>query len=194
LENAEDAIVSFGQGCEGEPITEWRLISKSIREIRKQTRKGTINLNTNGSRPERIRKIAESGLDSIRISLNSALSDRYHVYYRPRDYQYEDVVASVGICKAAGLYTMVNYLVFPGVTDRAEELEALCGLIRKTRVDFIHLKNLCIDPPYYIDKMSCFGSPGIGMRRFLEILETEFPDLRLGYFNQPAPWVDDGRV
>lgn len=187
LNNAQDAIVSFGQGCEGEPITEWRLISESIQEIRKQTRQGTINLNTNGSRPERVRKIAESGLDSIRISLNSALAERYHLYYRPRDYQYDDVVTSIGLCKAAGLYTMINYLVFPGVTDRAEELEALCGLIRKTRVDFLHLKNLCIDPPYYIEKMSCSGSPGMGMRRFLKILKAEFPDLKIGYFNQPTP-------
>jgi hypothetical protein len=49
LEEAPEAVISFGQGCEGEPLTEYQLIAASIREIRKRTDKGTINLNTNGS-------------------------------------------------------------------------------------------------------------------------------------------------
>ncbi len=191
LENAPEPIVSFGQGCEGEPITQWRLICESIRDIRKQTGRGTINLNTNGSVPKRIQAIAESGLDSIRISLNSAIKERYHVYYRPRNYRFDDVVTSIGLCKEAGLYTMINYLVFPGITDRPDELKALCELIEKTGVDFLHLKNLCIDPPYYVEKMNASGSAGMGMRRFLNILKTECPDVKVGYFNQPAPPVDD---
>ncbi|RLD97617.1 MAG: radical SAM protein, partial [Bacteroidetes bacterium] len=56
LNQAPDPIVSFGQGCEGEPLTEYRLVSESIRKIRERTAKGTINLNTNGSMPERVRE------------------------------------------------------------------------------------------------------------------------------------------
>ncbi len=37
LEKAPEAVVSFGQGCEGEPLTEARLIAASIREIRRRT-------------------------------------------------------------------------------------------------------------------------------------------------------------
>ena len=55
LEHAPEAIVSFGQGCEGEPLTEYSLIADCIRDMRAATSKGTINLNTNGSWPERIR-------------------------------------------------------------------------------------------------------------------------------------------
>jgi len=44
LNRAPEPIVSFGQGCEGEPLTEYRLISESIQEIRRQTARGTINL------------------------------------------------------------------------------------------------------------------------------------------------------
>ena len=58
LRQAPDAVVSFGQGCEGEPLTEYRLIADSIREIRRRTDRGTINLNTNGSLPERVRLLA----------------------------------------------------------------------------------------------------------------------------------------
>jgi pyruvate-formate lyase-activating enzyme len=186
LDHAEEAIVSFGQGCEGEPLTEHSLIAESIKEMRKKTGKGTINLNTNGSWPDRIRGLAESGLDSIRISINSACPDFYRAYYRPRGYDFEDVVASIALSRELGLYTMVNYLVFPGVSDQDEEIEALIALIHKTGLNFVHLKNLCIDPRLYLQRMPLRGAPGVGMKKMVEILEQEFPDLELGYFNQPV--------
>ncbi|MFC1823640.1 radical SAM protein [Thermodesulfobacteriota bacterium] len=186
LKGAEEAIVSFGQGCEGEPLTEYRLIAESIREMRARTGRGTINLNTNGSLPEGIRVLAESGLDSIRISMNSVRPDLYRAYYRPRGYNFHDVVASIALSKEMGLYTMLNYLVFPGITDQQEEMEALIPLIRDTGLNFIHFKNLNIDPQLYLKEMSDGDSAGIGMKRIAEILQEEFPGLQLGYFNQPV--------
>ncbi|MFH1481263.1 MAG: radical SAM protein [Pseudomonadota bacterium] len=185
LNYAPDAIVSFGQGCEGEPITEVELIADSIREIREKTGKGTINLNTNGSYPERIRRIAGSGLDSIRISLNSARSEFYEAYYQPKDYAFDDVVASIGLSKDLGLYTMINYLVFPGITDQEEEIEVLMKLIRKTRVNFLHLKNLNIDSQMYMERMPKTSSRAVGMKSMVGLLRREFKDLQVGYFNQP---------
>ena len=186
LENAEDAIASFGQGCEGEPLTEYRLIRDSIKEIRRQTGKGTINLNTNGSWPERVREIAEAGLDSIRISLNSARKTFYNAYYRPRGYAFEDVLSSIKIARDMGLYTMINYLVFPGVSDQEDEIDALGELIRTTSVNFIHFKNLNIDPEFYLNKMPLTDSPARGMKKMSELIQKDFPDIRLGYFNQPV--------
>jgi pyruvate-formate lyase-activating enzyme len=191
LTHAPEPIVSFGQGCEGEPLTEWSLMAKSIREIRRATGRGTINLNTNGSWPERVREVAMSGLDSIRISMNSARPERYHAYYRPRKYRFEDVAEAIALSRDLGLYTMINYLVFPGITDQEEELEALSKLIERTRVNFLHLKNLCIDPALYLDRMPGPKGPGMGMRRMTEILKLEFPDLELGYFNQPVHRIGD---
>ncbi|MGE5839879.1 MAG: radical SAM protein [Deltaproteobacteria bacterium] len=186
LEEAEQAIVSFGQGCEGEPLTEHELIAESIRKIRKKTSKGTINLNTNGSWPDRIRQIAESGLDSIRISINSARRDLYHAYYRPRGYDFDDVVSSIELSGKMGLYTMINYLVFPGITDQKEEIRALTELIRKTGLNFVHLKNLCIDPQLYLEKMPKGRSTAVGMKNVAALLKQKFPKLQLGYFNQPV--------
>ncbi|MFH1349991.1 MAG: radical SAM protein [Pseudomonadota bacterium] len=186
LNQDEQAIVSFGQGCEGEPLTEARLIADSIKEIREKTDKGTINLNTNGSLPERVRLIARSGLDSIRISLNSARPGLYHAYYRPRGYNLDDVVASLSLSRELGLYTMINYLVFPGITDQEEEVEALTKLIKKTGVNFIHLKNLNIDPQLYMESMPKSNSPAMGLKRMVDLLEKAFPDLQFGYFNQPV--------
>jgi pyruvate-formate lyase-activating enzyme len=85
-----------------------------------------------------------------------------------------------------GLYTMINYLVFPGVTDQEEEIEALLALIKKTGVNFLHVKNLNIDPQLYLDRMPKADSLAFGMKRMVDILEKECPDLELGYFNQPV--------
>ena len=186
LNEAKEAIISFGQGCEGEPLMECRLIADSIKEIRRQTNRGTINLNTNGSLPDCVRRIVKSGLDSIRISLNSARPEFYHAYYRPKGYNFDDVIQSISLAGEMGLYTMINYLVFPGITDQEEEIEVLKDLIRKTGVNFIHLKNLCIDPQLYVARMPKAKSKPIGIRRMAVILKDEFPELELGYFNQPV--------
>ncbi len=186
LETAPEPIVSFGQGCEGEPLTEHELIADSIREIRRQTGKGTINLNTNGSWPDRIRGLARSGLDSIRISLNSVRAEFYKAYYRPKNYDFADVAASISLSREMGLYTMINYLVFPGITDQEDEIEALIYLIKETGVNFIHLKNLDIDPYFYMGKMPISSSSAMGMKEMVAILDEEFPGLELGFFNRPV--------
>ncbi|MBW1818801.1 MAG: radical SAM protein, partial [Deltaproteobacteria bacterium] len=186
LDSAPEPIVSFGQGCEGEPLTEYELIAGSIREIRKRTHRGTINLNTNGSWPERVREIAESGLDSIRISINSAQPALYAAYYRPKGYDFSQVTASIALCREMGLYTMVNYLVFPGVSDRPEEIDALQSLIRETGINFLHFKNLNIDPQLYLEAMPTSDSRPLGIKRMAALLNDEFPDLEIGYFNQPV--------
>ncbi len=186
LEASERAIVSFGQGCEGEPLTEHELIAESIRAIRRRTERGTINLNTNGSLPDRVQRIAEAGLDSIRISLNSPRPDVYRAYYRPRGYDLEDVLASAGLAREMGLYTMINYLVFPGVSDTEAELVSLKAAIGRTGIQFLHLKNLCIDPRLYLSHMPPDPSRVLGMRGMAAELTRTFPGLSLGYFNQPV--------
>lgn len=184
LNTAEDAIISFGQGCEGEPLTEFQLIADSITEIRKKTGNGTINLNTNGSSPDKIEQIIDSGLDSIRISLNSPRQDLYNAYHRPKGFSFMDVMRSIALCRERDIYTMINYLVFPGITDQEEEFEALKDLINNTGVNFIHLKNLNIDPQFYIESMPAELSPGMGMKEMFDRVQEEFPEVQLGYFNQ----------
>ncbi len=72
LETAPRPVASFGQGCEGEPLLAGHVIEEAIREIRSRTARGVINLNTNASRPDVLERLAAAGLDSIRVSLNSA--------------------------------------------------------------------------------------------------------------------------
>ena len=96
------------------------------------------------------------------------------------------MIASVALSRKLGLYTMLNYLVFPGISDQEAEITALTELISKTGVNFLHLKNLCIDPAFYLDKMPNVGTKGIGMRQMAIRVKNRFPELELGYFNQPV--------
>ena len=95
LQQAPFPIVSFGQGCEGEPLLMWETIRESIIAIRKHTPRGSININTNGSKPAAVQALCEAGLDSIRVSLNSARPAIYTAYYRPNNYTFDDIAESL---------------------------------------------------------------------------------------------------
>ncbi len=183
LQEAENAIVSFGQGCEGDPILQSDIICESVREMRMATQRGTINFNSNASMPDAIDKLAESGVESIRISLNSVREASYNAYYRPVGYSFADVMESLRRSKANGLYTMLNYLVFPGVTDQRAEVDALAELIDKVGIDMIQMRNLSLDPTVYWQAMGEAGE-GVGMRAMLDELKGKFPKLQYGYFNR----------
>jgi len=185
LERAEEPIVSFGQGCEGEPLMEAELIEQCIRRIRAATGKGVINLNTNGYDSEKVLSLARAGLDSIRVSMASARPDIFSQYHKPADYTIEEVLESIRVAGREGVYTMINYLVFPGVTDREEEITALAEAVAKTNVRFIHLKNLNIDPDYYLQSLDA-GSweKGFGMAKLPQRIKESIPDVELGYFNR----------
>ncbi len=188
LEGAEKAVASFGQGCEGEPLLQAAVIERACRLIRERTDRGTLHLNTNGSRPEWLPRLAEAGLESVRISANSVIPGRYHAYYRPETYGFGEVEDSVRAAAGAGLYTQLNYLVFPGVTDREAEVEALLDFCGRTGVHVLQMKNLCIDPELYLDTLDEEeGETGgaVGMTRLLDIIGEEAPEAALRYFNRP---------
>jgi pyruvate-formate lyase-activating enzyme len=183
LKEAENAIVSFGQGCEGDPILQADVISEAVGEMRRQTERGTINFNSNASLPGAIDKLAAAGVESIRVSLNSAQEDLYNAYYRPQGYRFADVLESLKRAKAAGLYTMLNYLVFPGVSDRPDEIEALAELVDQVGVDMIQMRNLSLDPILYLSSLGVSGR-GVGMLKMLKKHKACFPKLQYGYFNR----------
>jgi pyruvate-formate lyase-activating enzyme len=186
LETAPFPIVSFGQGCEGEPLLMWDTISQAISEIRKHTSKGSININTNGSKPGAVRALCEAGLNSIRVSTNSARKHVYERYYRPNNYQFEDIVESLKVVRNYGGWTSINYFVFPGVTDSVEEYEALRKLISETGLCMIQWRNFNIDPDWYLGKTGIHETGEImGVKQLMELLKEEFPGIRYGYFNPP---------
>jgi wyosine [tRNA(Phe)-imidazoG37] synthetase (radical SAM superfamily) len=186
LESAPFPIISFGQGCEGEPLLMWETIRDAIGEIRKHTSKGSININTNGSSPDAVRSLCKAGLNSIRVSTNSARKEIYTAYYRPNNYIFEDIVESLKIVTAFGGWTSINYFVFPGMTDSIAEYEALRKLIKDTQLKMIQWRNFNIDPDWYLGKIGVTDTgESMGIKKMQQLLKEEFPSLRYGYFNPP---------
>jgi MoaA/NifB/PqqE/SkfB family radical SAM enzyme len=186
LESAPYPIISFGQGCEGEPLLMWDTIRDTIIEIRKHTSKGSININTNGSRPDAVKQLCKAGLNSIRVSTNSARREIYMPYYRPNNYDFDDIIESLKVVNSFGGWTSINYFVFPGMTDSIAEYEALRKLIKETGLKMIQWRNFNIDPDWYLGKIGVTDTGEcIGIKQLQELIRDEFPQLKFGYFNPP---------
>lgn len=186
LMEAPYPIVSFGQGCEGEPLLMWETIREAIIEIRKHTDRGSININTNGSKPDAVKALCEVGLNSIRVSTNSARENIYMPYYRPNNYVFQDIIESLKVMRSYGGWTSINYFVFPGMTDTVEEYEALRNLIIETDLKMIQWRNFNIDPDWYLGKIGIAETGELlGVKQLMELIKEEFPTLQFGYYNPP---------
>jgi len=186
LMNAPYPIISFGQGCEGEPLLMWETIREAIIQIRKHTPKGSININTNGSKPNAVKALCEVGLNSIRVSTNSAQKHIYTPYYRPNNFQFEDIIESLKVVRSYGGWASINYFVFPGMTDTVEEYEALRKLIKETDLSMIQWRNFNIDPDWYLEQINVpeVGEL-LGVKQLQDLIKEEFPNVKYGYFNPP---------
>ncbi len=167
LERVDDGIVSFGQGCEGEPLLRSTTIARAIGTIRARRANGTINLNTNGSQPRALARCIDAGLQAVRVSLNSFRPSIYAAYYRPQGYALDDVFASIRLALARGLRVSLNLLTHPGVTDDAEEISAMEEFLRESPPAMVQTRTLNIDPARYFDAVGRSSAP-LGMRRAIE--------------------------
>ena len=185
LEHTRDPIVSFGQGCEGEPLLAGKAIERALGIIRSQTQKGMINLNTNASMPEILSRLFDAGLNSIRVSLNSAQEAFYNSYYQPRGYKFSDVKKSIKIARDKNIFVSLNYLVMPGFTDTEKEFRALRELLSENNVDMIQWRNLNFDPLAYFRllKFSPESHSMLGIRKIIDAVKKDFPKVMTGYFN-----------
>lgn len=184
LQRVPNGVVSFGQGCEGEPLMQPKVLEETVAGIRARTQAGVVNLNSNASLPRIVGRLAEAGLDSMRISLNSAQPDLYRAYYKPRGYDFHHVLQSAKEMSGRGKYVSLNYFIFPGVSDSPQEIDAISGFVREGGVDLIQLRNLNIDPELYLRVLGekAVDNP-IGILAMVQELRRRFPALRFGYFN-----------
>lgn len=187
IRKVDQAVVSFGQGCEGDPLMAAEAIEAGIRLIREKTDKGTINLNTNASRPETVARLFDAGLDAMRISINSLREKSYTAYFRPRNYHFSQVMRSAEIGLEKGKFVSLNYLNAPGFTDTPQESHALIEFLRNRPIQMIQWRNLNFDPLRYWEIMNAvepLGEP-MGMETLLARIRHRFPRLIFGYFNPP---------
>ena len=187
ISNVPASVVSFGQGCEGDPLLAAEVIEPALHLIRNATTQGTVNMNTNGSRPNILEKLLQAGLDSVRISLNSVRETYYHRYFRPTDYKFDDVCLSIATALEKGKFVSLNYLNMPGFTDTPQEMEALIAFIEKYPINMIQWRNLNFDPIRYWRLMNLSESHGmpLGMSKVLKTVRRACPNLKFGYFNPP---------
>ena len=184
---APEGIISFGQGCEGEPSLAADNIAAAEKIIRSQTDKGQININTNAGYTEGIKKIVDAGLDTMRVSIISAREESYSAYYRS-NYQLKNVKESIRYALDHGIYVSLNMLYFPGFNDREEEYAAWREFFRELPVQMIQVRNLNIDPDVFLQIMPAPQGEAIGTRKFLHKLKEEFSQLVIGNFSH---YVED---
>jgi len=184
LRAAPEGIISFGQGCEGEPLLAAPLIADAIARIRAATPAGTIHINTNASRPRMLEKLLEAGLNSVRVSINSARPAVYAAYYRPQGYSLEHVVESIRVAGARGASISLNLLTHPGVTDDRDEMDAFATLLRAHPISMVQTRTLNVDPAVYFAAVGRPAQAPIGVRSWLAWLAREFPSVRVGNFTR----------
>ena len=182
LEEAQNAIISFGQGCEGEPGLQSEMLAEAIGLIREQTKRGIININTNGGNDQGLAQLMAAGLDSLRLSLFSALPQDHRSYHQPKDFDLDNIKNTLAKAKEAGVKVALNWLVYPGFSDQLPQMEAIAKLAKEGAVAQIQLRNLNIDPGEM--QKYCTQGPGLGMDRMINWLERELPEVKLGSFTR----------
>jgi pyruvate-formate lyase-activating enzyme len=186
LSSHDAHIVSFGQGCEGEPLTRADALEEATRRIRAQHSSATIHVNTNGSNPNALRRLVEAGLNSVRVSAISFTDEVFRAYYRPIGYTLDEVVECGRVVRDAGGQVCLNLLTFPGVTDAPDELDRTVAACREMGVMQVQWRSLNVDHDWLARVLPPM-QPGIGMPQALDRLRRELPDVQHGNFTRPYP-------
>ncbi len=182
---AGGTMVSFGRACEGEPLLAARVIEDAIRLIRAGTRAGTIHIETNGSSPAALRRLAAAGLDAVTLRIASARADTYEALHRPEGYRFAEVRASLRLAADHRIATSLLVLVLPGSFDRADEIDALVDLAGElAEGSTILLRDLAADPLRALSAVQG-RETRVGVGRALERLRDELPHLSVGSFVRP---------
>lgn len=181
LSHAVDGIISFGQGCEGEPSLQADNISAAIEKIRSATSRGQININTNAGFTAGIKKIVDAGLDSMRVSIISARDESYQRYYRA-GYALDAVKTSIGYALEKNVHVSLNLLYMPGFNDRDAEFSAWKNFLDALPVQMIQVRNLNYDPDAFFAAMERDDNFS-GTKKFLLALKSTFPKLTVGNFS-----------
>lgn len=183
-EVAEEPIISFGQGCEGDPIMTADVIAKAVKVIKRKAPNLTVNFNSNCSNPEKMKMLFDAGIDSIRVSVNSVVHSTYESYYKPVDYSLDDVLKSIELANNYKVYTALNLLTIPGVNDRESEAETLIDFLKAYEIDLIQLRNLNIDPDMLFSTLKFKKEEILGIKNLLKMIAKKKKNIKFGYFNR----------
>ena len=189
LHGRDAAIVSFGQGCEGEALTRDDVLVDATRRIRAAHPRATIHINTNGSKPHHLEELISAGCNSVRISAISFTDSVFRAYYRPVGYSLDDVMACGRVMAEAGGQVCLNLLTFPGLTDAPAELDATVAACVAMGVEQIQWRSLNVDHDWLIEVLSRAGHAldrGIGMSHAHQAARERLPGVEHGNFTRPV--------
>ena len=184
----EAGMVSFGQGCEGEPLLRERVLRQVALELSHRFPGATVHINTNGSRPAALRRLIGAGVNSCRISVFSFRQELFAAYYRPRGYSIEDVLECARVARRGGAQLTINLLTFPGVSDTPEEVALTLRMVQDLEVEQVQLRSLNADPLWLMSRLPALGR-GMGLEVLVGTLRQELPSTRLGNFTRPVTAV-----
>ena len=194
LGGADAGIVSFGQGCEGEPLTRDDVLADAVAEIRRAHPGATIHVNTNGSRPCTLQRLIDAGCNSVRISAISFNDPVFRAYYRPVGYSIDDVVECGRVMSGAGGQVCVNLLTFPGVTVSEAELERTVEAVAAMGASQIQWRSLNCDHDWLVEVLAQRGllpDDGIGLAAAYHRLVERLPGVSHGNFTRPVEMALD---
>jgi molybdenum cofactor biosynthesis enzyme MoaA len=177
--------VSFGQGCEGEPLTRPDCLEEAVVLIRRRHPDATIHVNTNGSSPRALQRLVDAGLNSVRVSAISFTDAVFRAYYRPVGYGLDEVQECGRVVGRAGGQVCLNLLSFPGITDVPDEVERTAAGCRAMGVAQVQWRSLNVDHDWLAAVMPELAA-GMGMRAARRRLQAALPGVDHGNFTRPA--------
>src|ERR1700692_4124062 len=194
LGGPDAGIVSFGQGCEGEPLTRDDVLARAVALIRRDHPAATIHVNTNGSRPQVLQRLIDAGRKRGRIRALSFTDPVFRAYYRPVGYSIEDVIECGRVMSGAGGQVCLNLLTFPGLTDSREELDRTAGAVVEMGAGQIQWRSLNCDHDWLVDVLTARGllpDDGIGLAAAYQDLVDRLPGVTHGNFTRPVAMALD---
>jgi len=183
-EIADEPIISFGQGCEGDPIMVADTIAAAVKIVRAKGLDLTINFNSNCSKPDKLKLLLDAGIDSIRVSLNSIIPKTYNAYFNPAGYAFEDVAKSIELANSYGVYVALNLLTLPGINDKKSEVDAFLDFLSIYKINLIQLRNLNIDPDLLSPQLMGENEGIIGIQNMIKLIRKKNKNIKFGYFNR----------
>ena len=166
---AGGGAVSFGRACDGEPLAQERFVEDAIARIRAITTAGTIHLETDGLRPQALRRLLAAGLGAVTVRLEEgSLAVRRDTLRAAAD---------------AGAALAVALPVFPGRTDRAGAVESLLELLASLPGGTLVVRDRPGDPHHLKDDTPP-GEP-LGVAAALDRIRHELPRWRIAAFARP---------
>lgn len=171
------AGVTFGSACLGEPLSAARVVADAAARIRVAVPSARIAIRSNAASAAAIGRVAAAGVDTIVVRLATARAETYPRLHPGGDVRWTDVRGGIREAARSGLTVLIELLVLPGLTDRAEEADALVALLRELPAgSVLRLRDLAADPYRLLEANP--GSLPLGVEALLERLRVEAPQVR----------------